>query len=196
MGFDKTYFAEQINYLAGKHLPEKRQESALYQDLNDLIEKDVDIHFYMSSGYLETLKKHKARHKEKGNGFGYMLVNEIGIKNPIANALLATGGSGKDRNLIYSPKEGIGGTCIKGKKTPLNVEGIRYMTPTEWGKLQGFINYAFLNEDGVDRFSFPNNLSNTQKYKQFGNSVTIPVIEQMALFMKEAIEQMEQDIIV
>ena len=28
------------------------------------------------------------------------------------------------------------------------------MTPVEWGKLQGFINYAFI-EDGVDTFSFP-----------------------------------------
>ena len=28
-----------------------------------------------------------------------------------------------------------------------------------------------------DHFSFPQNMSNMQKFKQFGNSVTIPVIE-------------------
>ena len=65
----------------------------------------------------------------------------------------------------------------------LNDRGIRVMTPREWGKLQGFINYAFLDEDGVDHFSFPPEVSPVQQYKQFGNSVTIPVIETMAEFM-------------
>ena len=72
---------------------------------------------------------------------------------------------------------------IRGKKSPLNDKGIRVMTPREWGKLQGFINYAFLDENGVDHFSFPNKVSMVQQYKQFGNSVTIPVIETMADFM-------------
>ena len=61
--------------------------------------------------------------------------------------------------------------------------------PCEWGKLQGFINYAFM-KDGKDGFSFPTGLSNAQRYKQFGNSVTIPAIEEMALFMKKCIELM------
>lgn len=64
------------------------------------------------------------------------------------------------------------------------------MTPSEWGKLQGFINYAFLNEDGSEGFSFPDSVANVQKYKQFGNSVTIPVIETMAQFIYECLEQM------
>ena len=57
------------------------------------------------------------------------------------------------------------------------------MTPREWGKLQGFIGYAFLDEDGVDRFEFPEGISDCQKYKQFGNSVTIPVIKTMAEYL-------------
>lgn len=69
------------------------------------------------------------------------------------------------------------------KKTGLNSEGIRVMTPTEWGRLQGFIGYAFLDENGHETFSFPENTTRTQQYKQFGNSVTIPVIEELAHFM-------------
>lgn len=57
------------------------------------------------------------------------------------------------------------------------------MTPEEWGKLQGFVNYAFIDENGIDRFSFPDNIPNVQKYKQFGNSVTIPAVKVMAEFM-------------
>lgn len=64
------------------------------------------------------------------------------------------------------------------------------MTPEEWGKLQGFIGFAFKNEFGEDTFSFPNEMSDAQKYKQFGNSVTIPVIYQMANFMKDILLEM------
>ena len=76
---------------------------------------------------------------------------------------------------------------LKGKKTPLNDRGIRVMTPSEWGKLQGFINYGFLDDEGNDHFSFPEGIPDVQKYKQFGNSVTIPVIEEMAKFMLRCI---------
>lgn len=110
-----------------------------------------------------------------------------GIERPIANTLLATGCSGRERNLIYDPKEGIAGQIIKGKKTPLNDKGIRVMTPTEWGKLQGFINYGFVNAEGEDEFSFPEGIPAVQQYKQFGNSVTIPVIEEMARFMLDCL---------
>ena len=39
--------------------------------------------------------------------------------------------------------------------------------------------HAFM-KDGVDTFSFPEGMTDGQKYKQLGNSVTIPVIEELA----------------
>ena len=54
----------------------------------------------MASGYLETLKRHRERQEGKGNGFGYRVVNGEGILSPIANTLLATGGSGKERTSL------------------------------------------------------------------------------------------------
>ncbi len=174
-------------------LPKERAQR-IYTDLNDLLERDVEAKYYMASGYLETLKRHRERQEGRGYGFGYRVVNEEGIASPVANTLLATGGSGKERNLIYDPREGIGGTEIKGKKTPLNAEGIRVMTPTEWGKLQGFINYAFLDENGQEGFSFPEGIPDAQKYKQFGNSVTIPAIEEMAKFVAECFNILCRDI--
>lgn len=155
----------------------------LYEDLNELLEFHAEPKYYMASGYLDTLIRHKEREHKKGNGFGYRVVNEPGIEHPVANTIMATGGSGKERNLVYDPQEGIAGMTVPTKKTVLNDRGIRVMTPREWGKLQGFINYAFLDEDGVDHFSFPPEVSPVQQYKQFGNSVTIPVIETMAEFM-------------
>ena len=141
IGFDTERFAPERLAVLPTEMPRTRAVE-LYHDLNDLLEHDVPARYYMASGYLETLVKHRERQEGKGYGFGYRIVNAEGIERPIANTLLATGGSGRERNLIYDPKEGIAGQIIKGKKTPLNDKGIRVMTPTEWGKLQGFINYG------------------------------------------------------
>ena len=134
------------------------------------------------------MEKHKKREKDKGNGFGYKIVNMPQTLHPIANTIMATGGSGKERNLVFDPQDGIAGMVIPTKKKPLNDKGIRVMTPREWGKLQGFFNYAFIDENGIDHFSFPPELSQAQQYKQFGNSVTIPVIKTMAEFMLNCFE--------
>lgn len=179
VGFDKTRY-KNLNLLSSSYtLSKKRAGNAIYNNLHEILDYGNSEDFYLSEGYLETLKKHKKRHKGKGNGFGYIVVNAPNIKQPISNALLATGGSGKERNLIFDPQDGIGGKVVKAKRTPLNSEGIRAMTPTEWGRLQGFIGYGFV-KDGIDNFSFPKGISNAQKYKQFGNSVTIPVVETIA----------------
>jgi len=120
-----------------------------------------------------------------------MVVNAQGILNPFSNAILATGGSGKERNLVYDPQPSIAGLVIPNKKTPLNDEGIRHMTPREWGKLQGFVGYAFMKKNGTDDFSFPEGISKAQQYKQFGNSVTIPVIEVLSNKMYECLYYLE-----
>ena len=187
IGFDRERFKPERLLMLPAELPRGR-EHALYTDLNSVLERDVDLKYYMASGYLETLIKHRERQEGRGYGFGYRVVNEPGIETPIANTLLATGGSGRERNLLYDPRDGAAGTIVKRKKTPLNDKGIRNMTPTEWGKLQGFINYAFMKENGADGFSFPNPMPDVQKYKQFGNSVTIPAVEEMARFMRSSLE--------
>ena len=94
--------------------------------------------------------------------------------------------------MIRQPKEGVAGKLLPTKKTPLNSEGIRVMTPAEWGHLQGFIGYAFTDSNGVDNFSFPEGTTRAQQYKQFGNSVTIPVIEEMAYFMLDCFDKMNE----
>jgi len=189
IGFDRMRYDERALNLLGNVLPESC-EHPLYVNLHDVLELNAEPKYYLSSGYLDTLIKHRERQKRNGNGFGYRVVNTADIENPIANTLLATGGSGKERNLVFDPQEGIGGIILPPKKTPLNNFGIRVMTPREWGKLQGFINYAFV-ENGIDNFQFPEEVSDLQKYKQFGNSVTIPVIQEMAAFINRCLQVLE-----
>lgn len=187
MAFSKKRYGDAIKVLT-EGLPTSGSK-VIFDDVHAILEPVVDTHYYMASGYWDTLKRHKERQSSKGYGFGYCVVNTKRGEHPVANTILATGGSGKERNLVYQPKEGVAGTKIATKKTELNNEGIRVMTPTEWGRLQGFIGYAFM-QDGVDQFSFPDETTDGQKYKQFGNSVTIPVIEELARFMLSCFEKM------
>lgn len=188
MAFSKKMYGDAVKVLTADMPFSGRKIIA--EDLNSIIEPVVDDVYYMASGYWKTLKKHKERERAKGHGFGYVVVNAQRIEHPVASTILATGGSGKERNLIYQPKEGVAGKILPTKKTALNDEGIRVMTPTEWGRLQGFIGYAFLDEKGNETFSFPEGTTRTQQYKQFGNSVTIPVIEEMANFMLACFDKM------
>ncbi len=118
--------------------------------------------YYLSDTYVNTLKEHRARHEAAGHGFGYIIRPLDGISGTIV-----CGGMGRETNLIIDQREHsmIPTTHIKGK---INEEGIRKMTPREWARLQGF----------PDDFVLP--LSDVHLYKQFGNSVTVPVIEAIA----------------
>lgn len=191
VAFSRAYFGQHISILP-KEAPCKRSRTPVFENLKDVLDEKVDPRFFLSSGYLETLEKHIVTQHDKGYGFGYCIVNAPEIKNPIANTLLATGGSGRERNLIYDPINGAScaGTSVKGKYSPINDKYIRTMTPNEWGRLQGFIGYAFVDENGADQFSFPEGIPNVQKFKQFGNSVTIPVIEEYAIFIQKCCDMM------
>ena len=139
--------------------------------IKDLLEeKPVSARYYLSDCYLETLKKHKARHEAKGNGFGY----EVRSLDDIAGAIVC-GGMGRERNLIVDKRQTdlTPVTHIKGK---INEEGIRKMTPREWARLQGF----------PDNYTLP--LADVHLYKQLGNSVTVPVIKAIALKIREILE--------
>lgn len=202
MAFDKKYYGKALEQIGEMSLPTRGKGPGL-TDVRQILEeaRDVDDRYYLSSGYLETLRKHRKRHADSKasshNGFGYVIVNEPRQgeedKPCLAHTIMATGGSGKECNLIKQPKEGINLTdLINGKRSVLNNEGVRMMTPKEWGRLQGFVGYAFVDQDTKeDKFSFPADVSIAQQYKQFGNSVTIPVIEAMAECMVSCLDRME-----
>lgn len=138
--------------------------------IRDIMEDaPIDPKYYLSDTYLNTLKAHKARHESRGNGFGYVVRDLDGISGTIV-----CGGMGREGNLLKDsrPHSMIPTTHIKGN---INTEDIRKMTPREWARLQGF----------PDDFVLP--LADAHLYKQFGNSVTVNVIEAIAKKIKEAL---------
>lgn len=180
MGFRKDTIPKDYKF---PNLPD-HSDIKIYKNLYDLLEEKVDSKYYLSDKLLTTLKNHRASHASVNSGFGYIVVNEG--EEPVSNTIMATGGSGKERNLIRQYVKEYDNLLV-GRGNAINKEGIRNMTPTEWGKLQGFINYGFM-ENGIDKFSFPEGISDTQQYKLFGNSVSIPVIKAMAEYMIERLD--------
>ncbi len=91
--------------------------------IKDIIEEEpVSVKYYLSTTYIETLRKHRARHEAKGNGFGY----EIRSLDGIAGAIVC-GGMGRERNLIIDNRL-TNFTPITHIKGEVNREGIRKMT--------------------------------------------------------------------
>lgn len=191
IAFDKGRYLSKLDEVKNS-LPAENN-LMIYKDNNviDLIEFGAEAQYYLSEKYLATLEKHLIDQKAKGNGFGYCVINNPLKPHKYSNTVLATGGSGKERNLIIDKKNDFAGRIVKGKHSPINNKSIRVMTPREWGKLQGFVNWAFI-ENGVDKFSFPDEIPMTQQYKQFGNAVSIPVIKTMADFLADNLDVLEK----
>lgn len=125
-------------------------------------ENPVPAKYYLSTTYIETLIRHKARHEAKGHGFGYDIIPNDGIAHAIV-----VGGMGRESNLVidFRQKDLTPTTRIKGE---VNKQGWRKMTPREWARLQGY----------PDNFKIV--VADSSAYKQFGNSVAVPAIQATA----------------
>ena len=98
------------------------------------------------------LQDYAAKHRAKGNGFGYGLVDGDSIARTLSARYYKDGSE-----ILVSRGRG---------KNP------RRLTPRECARLMGF----------DDSFRIP--VSDTQAYKQFGNSVAVPVFAEVARLMQ------------
>jgi DNA (cytosine-5)-methyltransferase 1 len=106
------------------------------------------------------LKTYADRHREKGNGFGF------GLFGPDHVARTLSARYYKDGSEILIRQEG---------RAP------RRLTPRECARLMGF------DVPGESKFLIP--VSDTQAYRQFGNSVVVPVVRAVAKHMQPHILQ-------
>lgn len=143
--------------------------------LGELLEADekVSKQYILTPKLWNYLWGYAKKHKEKGNGFGFGLVN----KNSIARTLSAR--YYKDGSEILVDR---GFDLQKDINDELNIQNRpRRLTPRECARLMGF------EKPGETKFKLP--VSDTQAYKQFGNSVVVPVFESIAKLMKPHIIQ-------
>ncbi len=151
VGFDKTIFRESENF----EFPDLPEANYVVEEILD---QNVDDKYTLSDKLWDYLKMYAKKHKEKGNGFGFGLVDFEGITRTISARYY------KDGSEILIPQEG---------KNP------RRLTPRECARLQGY----------PESFIIP--VSDTQAYKQFGNSVVMPLVQHIGGKIIEIISKKE-----
>lgn len=140
--------------------------------LGDLLDKEVPGNYILTPKLWQYLYDYAAKHKAAGNGFGFGLVNEKSTATRTLSARYYKDGSEilLDRGWDFS----------KDFHDPENLENRpRRLTPTECSRLMGFSH--------PDERSFVIPVSDTQAYKQFGNSVVVPVFQAVAQLMKDRV---------
>ena len=153
----------------------KRLGDILHGPGEEIPEHDIDKGYYdarkgraadkytLSDKLWTYLKNYAAKHRAKGNGFGYGLVTRKDVARTLSARYYKDGSE-----ILVSRGPG---------RNP------RRLTPRECARLMGY----------PDDFIIP--VSDTQAYRQFGNSVVVPVIEQIASLMRPhliAIKQAEE----
>lgn len=139
--------------------------------IHDLLEPEVDNKYILTENLWKYLYNYAKKHQAKGNGFGFGLVDP---QNPDSVARTLSARYHKDGSEILIDR---GWDMQRGEvdfDDPDNQKNRpRRLTPRECARLMGFE-----KPDGKDFFRIP--VSDTQAYKQFGNSVVVPVFTAVA----------------
>lgn len=168
------------------------QPIQLTKRIRDYQEEVIDEKFYVSDKALKGFAEHAKKKKEKGNGFHAVIKVVDDISSTIksryykdgSDCLLKVAGkinSSQDGKVVYT--DGIAPTLTSGHyNVPKIAEptirksyeseklqhSIRKLTPRECGRLMG------VSDEDIDKMAAVN--SNTQLYKQFGNSIVVDVM--------------------
>jgi DNA (cytosine-5)-methyltransferase 1 len=150
VGFDRDLFRE-VNFDAFfDNLEGRETHISLADALEPLFSNSVE-RFTLTDRLWDGLKARMARHVQKGNGFGHKVFErEARYCNTITSRYY------KDGREILIDQSDLG-------RNP------RRLTPRECARIQGFPEWFDLSA-----------CSDTQLYRQFGNSVSVPVIRAIA----------------
>lgn len=120
----------------------------------------ADARYTLTDHLWRYLQGYAETHRLKGNGFGFGLVGPKDVSRTLSARYY---------------KDGSEILIDQGEGAP------RRLTPRECARLMGF--------DSAGRPPMKIPVSDTQAYKQFGNSVVVPVIEAVARHMQPALMQ-------
>ncbi len=155
------YDPKQINIEKNEIIiPERPSDDYTYPELKSIIKKNVKGHT-LGLGTWATLERHKAYHAKIGNGFGYA-IHHFPIKK------------GTITRTISARYHKDGAEILVEQKN----DRPRRLTIEEAMQIQGY---------DPNKFIF--SVSKTQVYKQLGNSVVIPAIQECALEIAKIINR-------
>ena len=148
-----------------KHFPSDKAT------FGDILEPEVDAKYILTPKLWEYLYNYAKKHREKGNGFGF------GLTRPHNTARTLSARYHKDGSEILVDRGFSETLSFHDEKNMANRP--RRLTPKECSRLMGFV--------GPNQSSFVIPVSDTQAYRQFGNSVVVPVFKAVANVMKSRI---------
>ncbi|QPT39410.1 DNA-cytosine methyltransferase [Oligella ureolytica] len=146
--------------------------------LGDILEDadKVDDKYILTPNLWKYLFNYAEKHRAKGNGFGY------GLVGPDERARTLSARYHKDGSEILIDR---GWDFSKDFENEANMaKRPRRLTPLECSRLMG------LSSPQGSEFKIP--VSDTQAYKQFGNSVVSPMFSAIAKFIKPRIMQVKK----
>ena len=160
-----------------------RDLPALYPErrptFGELLEPTVDARFILTPVLWKYLYRYAKKHQARGNGFGYGLVDPTRVDS-VARTLSAR--YYKDGAEILIDRGWDKALGEKDFDDPQNQQRRpRRLTPRECGRLMGF--------ETPQGYQFRIPVSDTQAYRQFGNSVVVPAFAAVAKLLKTRILQ-------
>lgn len=119
--------------------------------LKDILESETDPKYVLTDNLWQYLQAYAEKHRKAGNGFGYGLVTGEEVARTLSARYHKDGSE-----ILISRGEG---------------QNPRRLTPLECKRLMGYPENFRIDGIGV---------SDTQLYRQFGNSVAVPVVKSLA----------------
>ncbi len=149
VGFDRNVFSEETTSLF--RFPSRPIDTPVFRSI---LESKPDSKYTLSDGLWSYLEDYRAKHQARGNGFGYGIAPRGGVSRTMSARYYKDGSEILIRQRNRNP---------------------RRLTPREAARLMGFDGrYSDLFGHGDE---FPQVVSDTQAYKQFGNAVVPKVVE-------------------
>lgn len=137
----------------------------------DILDDEVDDKYILTPKLWEYLYRYAEKHRAKGNGFGF------GLTGPQDVARTLSARYHKDGSEILVDRGFVESLGLDNELNQRNRP--RRLTPRECARLMGF------DAPGESDFVIP--VSDTQAYRQFGNSVAVPVFKAVAKLMKDRV---------
>lgn len=133
-----------------------------------ILEPEVAAKYVLTPNLWKYLVNYAKKHQEKGNGFGFGLIGANGRARTLSARYY------KDGSEILIDRGWDFNKSIDDEGNLANRP--RRLTPLECSRLMGFSSFQ------GNEFKIP--VSDTQAYKQFGNSVVVPMFSEIARYMK------------
>lgn len=152
VGFDKKRFGDTVTFDFNIQYPKEKPR------LLDILDEEVPERYILTDRLWEYLQNYAAKHKAKGNGFGYGMPDLNGSSRTLSARYYKDGSE-----ILIRRGEG---------------ENPRRLTPRECARLQGY----------PEQYRIV--VSDTQAYKQFGNSVVVPLMIQIAKLVAKKLDEL------